>query len=188
MKFSKKYIPLLIVWFWCINLNAGKMYTWTDENGIIHITENPPPRSGRLEEVIEYTPKTEKEIQEIRHNQDSKRKERLKQAAFQDAQKARKRADETKIKAEDAKQKADVANQRVKELKKKVGYDTDRIKRNRSAMRKLESEALKAMELARQAAEEASLADEQAKAAEERAMEIINQNRDSNTQPQKAEQ
>ncbi len=183
MKPLNIFIFLLILWFWCINLSAGKIYTWTDENGVIHITEDPPPASGRLEEVIDYTPKTEEEIRDIRQQQESRRTQRVKELALQSAQKARKIADETNIRAQEAARKADEADKRAQEFKDKIGYDTDRIKRNRSKIRKLELEAFTALNLARQAAEEARKAEEQAKTAEQRVKEIINREKESDLQP-----
>jgi methyl-accepting chemotaxis protein len=175
MKSLKICISLLILWFWCLNLNAGKIYTWTDQNGVTHITEKPPPATGKLEAVIDYTPKTEEEIRKIRQQQESRRYERVKESALQFAQKARKIANEANTAAEDAKKRADEFNRRALEFKNKVGNDTDRIKRNRSKIRKLELEALKANDMARQAAEVARKAEDQAKSAEKRATEIIKQ-------------
>ena len=183
MKSLKISIPLLILWLWCINLDAGKIYTWTDQNGITHITEKSPPATGKLEAVIEYTPKTEEEIRKIRQQQEFRRNERVKESALQYAQKARKIADEAKTNAEDTKKRADEANRRALEFKNKVGKNTDRIKRNRSRIRKLELEALKANDLARQAEERARVAEEQAKTTEKRASEIIKQDTPSETQP-----
>ncbi len=182
MKPLKTGVTLFILCLGCINLNAGKIYTWTDPNGVTHISENPPPATGKLEAVIEYTPQTEEEIRIIRQKQESRRNDRVKESTLQNALKAQKIADEASLAAEDAKKRADESNRRALEFKNKVGKDTDRIKRNRSKIRKLELEALKANDAARQASEVARKAEEQAKSAEKRATEIIKQDNQSERQ------
>ncbi len=182
MKPLKIVVTLVIICLGCINLNAGKIYTWTDPNGVTHISENPPPASGKLEAVIEYTPQTEEEIRTIRQQQEFRRNESVKESILQNARNAQKIADEASIAAENTKIRADEANRRALEFKNKVGKDSDRIKRNRSKIRKLELEALNATDAARQASEVARKAEEQAKSAEKRATEIINQNNQSERQ------
>jgi methyl-accepting chemotaxis protein len=164
------------VWLWNLDLVAGKIYTWIDSKGVTHITDEPPPATGKLEEVIEYTPKSAEEIQKIRQEQELRLEERQKEVVLENARKARKIADDAKMSAEEAQKIADEANQRALDFKNKVGKDTDRIKRNRSKIRKLESEAQKANDMARQALEVSRQAEEQAKRAEKRATEILNQN------------
>jgi membrane protein involved in colicin uptake len=181
MKSLKTGVTLVILCLGCINLNAGKIYTRTDPNGVTHISENPPPATGKLEAVIEYTPQTEEEIRIIRQQQESRRNERAKESILRNALEAQKIADEASIAAEDAKKRADEANRRALEFKNKVGKNSDRIKRNRSKIRKLELEALNATDAARQASEVARKAEEQAKSAEKRATEIIK----SNNQPER---
>ncbi len=173
MRPEKLFIPFLILWLGCLNLNADQLYTWTDQKGVMHISRTPPPPTGELEEVIEYTPQTEEEIRKIRQQQDIRRTERAKESSVQFARKARKIADDADKTAKEAKKRADEADQRAREFKNKVGNDTDRIKRNRSKIRKLESEALKAKDIARQAMEVAREAEAQAKGAEKRAAEIM---------------
>jgi hypothetical protein len=182
MKPLKTGVTLLILCLGCINLNAGKIYTWTDPKGVTHISESPPPPTGKLEAVIEYTPQTEEEIRTIRQQKEFRHNESANQSTLQNALKAQKIADEATIAAEDAKKVAGEANRRALEFKNKVGKDTDRIKRNRSKIRKLETEAQRANEAARQASELARKAVEQAKRAEKRAAEIIKQKNQSETQ------
>jgi hypothetical protein len=182
MKSLKTGVTLIILCLGCISLNAGKIYTWTDAYGVTHISENPPPATGKLEAVIEYTPQTEEEIQQIRQQQEIRRSDRAKESILQNALKAQKIAAEASIAAEDAQKRADEANRQVLEFKNKVGKDSDRIKRNRSKIRKLELQALKATDAARQASEVARKAEEQAKSADKRATEIRKPNNQSERQ------
>ena len=45
--------------------SAQKLYTWTDENGILHITDHPPPQRAQIEEVVTYKERTPEEQQAI---------------------------------------------------------------------------------------------------------------------------
>lgn len=45
------FIPILA----CVSvLNGEETYTWTDEKGIIHITDKPPPQNVKLKDTIKY--------------------------------------------------------------------------------------------------------------------------------------
>jgi hypothetical protein len=43
MKFFAIIIGILLVGFLSSGLIAGQVYTWTDENGNLHVTDTPPP-------------------------------------------------------------------------------------------------------------------------------------------------
>ncbi len=47
------------------HLNAQQIYTWTDENGITHITDQAPPKKARVQDVIKYKEKTPQEQEAI---------------------------------------------------------------------------------------------------------------------------
>ena len=36
-------------------VSAGEIYTWTDKDGNLHITEHPPPKGAKLKEVTTYS-------------------------------------------------------------------------------------------------------------------------------------
>jgi hypothetical protein len=179
----KTAIVIMIISLCVPVLAAEKLYTWTDEKGITHITDTPPPKNGTLKDVLQYKPKTEEEIREIQQKQATQRSNRKKENIVQNAQKAKETAKETKIQAAEAGKKAEEANQRALDFKKKVGFDKDRIKRNKYKIRKLEAEALKAKELANQALEQARLTEKQAKEAEDRAQEILGLDKNPEEKP-----
>ena len=148
-------------------LSADKVYTWTDKDGNVHITDQPPPEGAKVRNVTTYKPQSEKEVmknqrqQQMRENAvDRKRKLAEAQNAELEAQKA---AEEAKI----TRGKADAA---VKDAK---GYiDThDRNQYMRRAhkyeMKKKAGEAEAAVDQANAAAEKARKAEEKAKRAEE---------------------
>ena len=51
-----------LVWFglvamlsWDLEVNAERLYHWTDESGEIHLTQEPPPSQGKLNDIMDYT-------------------------------------------------------------------------------------------------------------------------------------
>jgi hypothetical protein len=67
MKYFNLMAGLLLTLMAALNLNAQKLYTWTDGNGVLHITEHPPPEVKGVEdiEVIRYKEKSPEEIEAI---------------------------------------------------------------------------------------------------------------------------
>jgi Domain of unknown function (DUF4124) len=66
MKYLFSGFFLVLLFFANTNLSADKLYTWTDGNGILHITENPPPKNAKTKDVMTYQPQTEAQIQKIK--------------------------------------------------------------------------------------------------------------------------
>jgi len=44
-------------------LLAGSIYTWTDKNGAVHITETPPPPGAAVEDALSNPPETPAPVQ-----------------------------------------------------------------------------------------------------------------------------
>jgi hypothetical protein len=44
---------------------AGSIYTWTDKNGAVHITETPPPPGAAVEDAMSNPPESQAPIQPI---------------------------------------------------------------------------------------------------------------------------
>jgi hypothetical protein len=154
---------------------AGKIYTWTDENGVTHITEKPPPPGAQGQDVIEYTPKTDKQIEEIRRGQQTVREQQEMERAQQEAKDATRRAEQAKAKAAELSAVADQAFQRSEEFKKTTSYTIRRWQKNKTTRLRLEAEANQAREIASAAAQEAAELEKRAKAAEKRAEEALAQ-------------
>ena len=66
MKYLSMGISLMLLFFVTAELSADKLYTWTDEKGNVHITENPPPKNAKTKDVMTYQPQTEAQIQKIK--------------------------------------------------------------------------------------------------------------------------
>jgi hypothetical protein len=162
-------LGIIIIFFFATTgpVSADKVYTWTDKDGNVHITNQPPPQGAKVRDVIKYKPQSEEEVmknqrqQQMRENAvDRKRKLEETQNAELKAQKA---AEEAKI----ARDKADAA---VKDAKEYIDtHDRNQYMRRayKYEMKKKASEAEAAVDQAKAAAEKARKSEEKAKRAEE---------------------
>ncbi len=119
---------LLLTLLAALNLNAQNLYTWTDENGVVHLADQPPPERDRVEdvEVIRYEKKTPQEIEEIQHKKENLRR-RL------DREERIEKARQTEIQARVAAEKAQEAAQQAQE---EYEYNNEYIRRLTSTRHK----------------------------------------------------
>lgn len=168
---SMSYVNLVIiaiVVFMCpASLSAGKVYTWTDANDNVHITDEPPPENAEVQNVINYKPQPENEVmkdqrrQEMQEetaerkqkNQEAKKAEQEAQKAAEDARMAREKADAV---VKDANEYIDTHN-RNQYMRRAYKYE----------MKKKAREAEAAVKQANAAAEEARTAEEKSKTTSE---------------------
>ena len=153
------------------SLNAQKIYTWTDQNGVIHLSDQPPPEKDRAKdiEVMRYEEKTPQEIEAIQ-NKKNKLRQKLDKAeqiekARQDEIQARKAQDQARQAMQKAQEAYEYNNQYIRRLtstrekRKKFRNRVNRIVAETEAARVEAKEAVKqadkAVEQARQATEEA---------------------------------
>ena len=81
---------------------AKTLYTWTDENGVVHITETKPPAGTQPTDKLNYTPKPKKETSKVeKHKANEQRALLLEYDARRKAQRLRREAENAK-KAMDA--------------------------------------------------------------------------------------
>jgi hypothetical protein len=71
--------PILLL-FVTAELSADKLYTWTDEKGNVHISQDPPPKNAKTLKVMTYQPQTEAQIQK---NEADQRREEMQYEAEQ---------------------------------------------------------------------------------------------------------
>jgi hypothetical protein len=153
------------------SLNAQKIYTWTDQNGVIHLSDQPPPEkdSAKDIDVMRYEEKTPQEIEAIQSKTDKLRQkldkaeqiEKARQAEIQ----ARKAQDQARQAVQKAQEEYEYNNQYIRRLtstqnkRKKFRKRVNRIIAETEASRAEAKEAVeqaeKAVEQARKAAEEA---------------------------------
>ena len=178
MKLLTLFLVIAITCICSISAAAGKIYTWTDENGISHISEKPPPSNEKIDDVIEYTPRTtdeDRQTQEQRQQfiEQSNVQVEISQAERR-AKRTRRRADEARAKAERAQAEADAAFQRSEEFKMKVSNTVRRWQKNKATRKKLEAEAATAYQNAQKAIQEADKMEKLAQEANSAAEEILN--------------
>lgn len=172
MKFFSIVLGILVFGLMVLNSGAGQVYTWTDKNGNLHITDTPPPKNGTLKEVTPYREQTDQEIQETQQLQQEKQAARLKkEEQEQQIEEARRRAREADARAKQAVENAqkitsenDAYIRRLgstQEKRKKFGKRIQRLKEQTEAA---QADARQAVEQARQAEEESRKIEEQVKA------------------------
>jgi len=171
-------LAILLLFLSSPDLDAGKIYQWTDENGVLHLTNLPPPQDAAIQEIIQYQEKTAQEIQEYKLLQEQKRQKRLQQQQIQDAQKSEFRAQEAKKEAEEAKARAEETIQKTEEhLERYRSLKKSKKKKYRHKMRKAIKAAEEAEARANEAITKANLAEQEALEAAKKAQGIESQNR-----------
>ena len=53
----------VVMSFWCPVGQADRLYTWEDDNGVTHISKEPPPQKTKLIDIMDYTSHPEKQNQ-----------------------------------------------------------------------------------------------------------------------------
>jgi len=152
--------------------SAGQVYTWTDEKGVTHITETPPPPNATDRDVIKYVPKTKEEEASIRQRQQQSSALEQKEQLVAEAKDARRQAEQARAKAIELKALADQLFQQSEAFKTKTSNTIRRWQKNKSTRLKLEQEAAEAQQKALAADEEAKRLEERAENAEKRLEEI----------------
>jgi hypothetical protein len=69
MKYFLMGLTLIMLFFLHAELVADKLYTWTDEKGVVHISKDPPPKNTKIDDVMNYKPETEAEVQNVLENE-----------------------------------------------------------------------------------------------------------------------
>jgi hypothetical protein len=173
MKFLIMSACILLVGFFNSSLIAGQVYTWTDENGNLHVTDTPPPPKSKIKDTLEFEEKTAAEIQQLQ-NRKKRRAEEWGQekvissveAAKRRARQADERAKEAVENAEQITSDAETYIKRLSSTKEKRKQFRKKIQREAQRAQAAQARARKAREDAAQAAEEARLAEEELKSQE----------------------
>ncbi len=138
-------------------LRAAEVYTWTDENGNLHITQDPPPKKAKLKDTMTYQPQSAVKDLEIERRQ----------KAADEAATEKQKSDEllkAKAEAEQARNEAEIAAAKAEEAARMAKEYIETHNRNQYMRRVYQYQMEKA-------AEDAKAAQERAKAAEQRAIE-----------------
>ena len=146
---------LLFCIFTASLLGAQKLYTWTDENGVLHITEQPPPNSAKVEDVVTYREKTPEELAAIEHRKEKIRREFERQEQLDRGQEARLKAKQDEEQAKKAKEKAETEYNYNKEYIKRLSSTKRKRRQFRKKIERLKKETEQSFDEAKSAAEKA---------------------------------
>lgn len=151
-------------------LYAQQIYIWTDENGLTHITDQPPPAKAKAESVIKYKEKPpqeqaaiEREAQQLLQSNQRQDKIDAARRAQAAAREAEKRAQEALEKAREETQKNQEYVRRLSNRSWKRRQFRKRIERikaeTEAAQAEAEAEVQRAQEAAQKAKQAAAAAD-----------------------------
>ncbi|MBE9544398.1 MAG: DUF4124 domain-containing protein [Proteobacteria bacterium] len=122
MRFFKIFlITISLICLWMLNGYADRLYTWIDDKGVSHISQDPPPSNAALIDIMDYTSHPEKQNQAVQV-QDKKPK---------------------KIEPEKTKAEAGEASEEAGEILEPENYyeggsDTSRYKREKRKKKRIE--------------------------------------------------
>ena len=153
------------------HLYAQRIYTWTDENGVTHFTDQAPPENTRVEDVFTYKEKTPQEQTAIERKIEKLRQSNERQDKIDAAQRAKVAAREAEERAaravENARQETQENQDYVRQLsnrkwkRKQFRKRIERIKIETEATQaKAEAEVRQAEAAAQKAKEAAAEASE----------------------------
>lgn len=152
-------------------LDAQQIYTWTDENGILHISDQAPPKDVNVDEVLKYREKTPQEQAAIEREIEKQRQRIERQNRIDAARQAELEARQAEEKARQvraaAQEELRVNQEYVKQLstrrwkRRKFKKRIERIKiETEASLAEAEATAQQAEETARKARQAAAAARE----------------------------
>ena len=153
-------------------LSAQTLFTWTDEAGVVHISDSKPPEGTQIEEEIHYQKQPPKNLLEIEENRKKRQTDLKKSEAIERVGIEKRRAKNAKQKAVEAFKKANQIKKETDEFVQKVKYKSRKSKSLRVKMKRRMEEANKAIAEAEQLKQLAIKAEKRAKDAESEAKKL----------------
>ena len=102
MKFLIITVGILLVGLLNSDTYGGQVYTWTDKDGNLHVTDTPPPPKSKIKDTIEFEERTAADLQELKdrkQKRDAKRAQEEKINEIEEAKRRARQADESAKKA-----------------------------------------------------------------------------------------
>jgi hypothetical protein len=162
MKYFLSGIWVILSFVMTAELAADTVYTWTDEKGNLHITQEPPPNKAKIKETMDYQPQPAKADLESDDRKEIGTEAELKKQELDEVQKAR-------AEAEKARKEADRARGIAEEVTRMAKEYSESKNRNKVMQQTYEFQMEKAIEDAKAAEERARIAEEKAINAEKEA-------------------
>ena len=165
---------LSLLLFCCVDSEvfADQVYTWTDKDGNMHITAEPPPKNARVKDILKYKAQPDKTVPDTEQRRDSEAEAASGEPESDDVRQARTRA-------ETARKEAEIASAKAEELTKAAEKYIETHNRNEYMRRAHKYKMRKAADDARAAQEQARIAEEKAIEAEKKAKLAAENARDS---------
>ena len=148
-------------------LGAQRLYTWTDENGVLHITDHPPPQRAQIEEVVTYKERTPEELNAIQRRKDKLRRELEQEKQQDDSRDAQLKAQEADEEAQKALEQAEKEYEKNKAYIDRLSNRSWKRKQFRKKINRLKKETEESFAEAKSAAERAEEAKKSAENAEQ---------------------
>ena len=63
-------LTISIIGFLALNGYADRLYTWTDDKGVTHISQHPPPKDATLQFITDYTSRAEEQNQAVQKQEE----------------------------------------------------------------------------------------------------------------------
>jgi chromosome segregation ATPase len=164
------YLPLAIIIIFVLTImaEAGQVYTWTDEHGNLHITDSPPPKNAKIEDVMEYRQTSGDEKLTEKQLQKEKALDELKEKQNQQIEEAKRKAQQADERAKNAVARAEQITRDNNTYIKRLGSTKEKRKQFKKRIQRLKQEAETAQEAANAAIEQARLAFEAVQELEEK--------------------
>jgi hypothetical protein len=151
---------------------ADQVYTWTDKDGNMHITAEPPPQNARVKDVLKYEPPPEKTVPDTEQLRDSEAAPAAGQPESEEVRQARAKVEKARKEAEIARAKAEELTQAAEDYIETHNKNEYMRRAHQYKMRKAADDAKAAQEEARIAEEKAIEAVKKLKLAEENARDL----------------
>ena len=174
----KIVLPGFCLLLFCFLINgafADQVYTWTDRDGNMHITAEPPPGNARIKDVIEYVPKTDETSSDVQQHRDSEAPGAPGEKETDEVRQARAVAKKARQEAQTAKAKAEEATKAAEKYIETHNQNEYMRRAHQYQMRKAADDAKAAVEQARIAEVKAIEAEKKVKLAEEK-MKLAEEN------------
>ena len=162
-------LSLLLLFFANAEVFADQVYTWTDKDGNIHITAEPPPKNARVKDVLKYEPQPDEPVTDSEQRRDSQAEAAPGKPESDEVRQARTKAEKARKEAEIAKAKAEEVTKAAEKYIETHNRNEYMRRAHKYKMRKAADDAKAAQEQARIAEEKAIEAEKKAKLAEENA-------------------
>ena len=161
---------IMILGIFCMAVSgpqAAKIYMWTDADGRMHITDEPPANGGTVRDVIEYEPGSAPQpVAPSRQSEALETESRDRETQCRNVYAARRTLRKTQTMAAAVHQRAEEARDKVKDLRRRIGFDDDRRDDFKDDLKRLEEAARRAELFARQADLDVQVAELQLRLAE----------------------